>query len=135
MLGEKLGEEQGKVTGRRVLPGDGRYVKLEISFETQATILGVGAMNVGTYEVYERIPGQLYGEGQGVVMTADGEGAIWNGAGVGHVGSDGTMAFAAAVSFQTNSKKLARLNEVLVLVEHSTDMAGNAKSTLHEWTA
>ena len=135
MLGEKLGEEQGKVTGRRVLPGDGRYVKLEISFETQATILGVGAMNVGTYEVYERIPGQLYGEGQGVVMTADGEGAIWNGAGIGRVGSDGTMTFAAAVSFQTNSKKLARLNEVLVLVEHSTDMAGNAKSTLHEWTA
>jgi hypothetical protein len=135
MLGQKLGEEKGKVTGRRILPGDGRYVKMEISIETEVNILGVGGMDVGTYEVYERIPGQLYGEGQGVLMTADGEGAIWNGSGVGRVGSDGTMTFAAAISFQTNAKKLARLNEVLVLVEHSTDMAGNARSTLHEWTA
>jgi hypothetical protein len=135
LLGEKIGEERGKVTGRRVLPGDGRYVKMEVTFETEVTILGVGGMNVGTYEVYERIPGQLYGEGQGVLMTADGEGAIWNGGGIGRVGPDGTMTFAAAVSFQTNSKKLARLNEVLVLVEHSTTMAGTALSTLHEWTA
>jgi hypothetical protein len=135
VLGEKLGEEQGKVTGRRVLPGDGRYVKMEVTIETQATILGVGAMNLGTYEVYERIPGQLYGEGQGVLMTADGEGAIWNGAGVGRVDGDGTMTIAAAISFQTSSRKLDRLNKVLVLVEHSTDMAGNARSTLHEWTA
>jgi hypothetical protein len=135
VLGEKIGEEKGKVTARRVLPGDGRYVKLEISFETEANILGVNAMNVGTYEVYERVPGQLYGEGQGVVMTADGEGAIWNGGGVGHVGSDGTMTFAAAISFQTNSTKLERLNKVLVVVEHSTDMAGNARSALYEWTA
>jgi hypothetical protein len=38
MLGEKLGEEHGKVTGRRVLPGDDyRYIKMEITFETQAT--------------------------------------------------------------------------------------------------
>ena len=42
MLGEKIGEEQGRVTTRRVLEGDDyRYIKMEITFETQATLFGV----------------------------------------------------------------------------------------------
>jgi hypothetical protein len=136
MLGEKIGEEHGKVTSRRILEGDDyRYVKMEITFETQANIYGQQAMNVGTYTVFERIPGQLYGEGRGIVMTMDGQGAIWNGAGVGHMTQDGRMSFAAAVSFQTDSEKLKRLNECLVVVEHQADMEGNASSTLFEWKA
>jgi hypothetical protein len=137
VLGEKIGEEHGKVTGRRALPGDGQmsFMKLEVSFETEVSLYGVSGMNVGTYQVYERGPGQMYAEGQGIVMTADGEGAIWNGHGVGSMGQDGTMNFAAAVAFQTTSSKLTALNGILVLVEHHADMAGNAHSTLHEWKA
>jgi hypothetical protein len=136
MLGEKLGEEHGKVTSRRILPGDDyRYIKMEINFETEATILGQAGMNVGTYTVFERIPGQMYGEGRGIFMTQDGQGAIWNGHGVGHGREDGSIAFAASVAFQTDSDKLSRLNNVLVVVEHATDMAGNANSTLYEWKA
>jgi hypothetical protein len=136
MLGDKLGEEHGKVTSRRILEGDDyRYVKMEINFETEATILGTQGMNVGTYTVFERIPGQLYGEGRGIFMTADGGGAIWNGHGIGQMGDDGVMAFAASVAFQTDSDKLSRLNSCLVVVEHHADMAGNANSTLYEWKA
>ena len=40
--GDRIGEERGRVTGRRALQtGDPRYLKLEISFETQATLYGV----------------------------------------------------------------------------------------------
>jgi hypothetical protein len=90
MLGEKIGEERGKVTSRRVLPGDDslRFVKMEITFETQVTLYGVSGMNIGTYVVYERGGGQMYGEGQGIVTTADGDGAIWNGHGVGRMVGD-----------------------------------------------
>ena len=134
MLGEKIGEEQGRVTTRRVLPGDDyRYIKLEISFETQVTLFGVSGQNIGTYTVFERIPGQLYGEGRGVIMTQDGEGAIWNGHGIGRGTPDGGIAFAASIAIQTDSSKLARLNNVLALVEHTTDAQGAAKSTLWEW--
>ena len=136
MMGEKIGEETGKVTGRRALKGDDpRYLKMEISFETQATIYGVQGMQMGTYEVMERIPGQLYGEGQGIFMGMGGESAIWNGHGVGHMDAQGVMHFAAAVSFQTNSDKLMKLNGVMAMVEHTTDMEGNAKSALYEWKA
>ena len=136
MLGEKLGEEHGKVTSRRILEGDDyRYIKMEISFETAATIAGQEGMNIGTYTVFERVPGQLYGEGRGIFMANQGEGAIWNGHGVGHMSADG-MAFAAAVAFQApQSGPLSRLNGVLCLVEHKTDNDGKADSMLYEWKA
>src|SRR5262245_9612356 len=132
MLGDKLGEEHGRVTTRRVLPGgDYRYVQLEISFETEVQILGIAGQNMGTYTVWERIPGQMYAEGQGIIMTADGEGAIWKGHGIGRMSGEG-ISFAASVAIQTNSTKLQRLNECLMLVEHRTSMDGSADSDLYE---
>jgi hypothetical protein len=136
MLGNKIGEESGRVTGRRMLQGDDfRYLKMEVSFETQATLYGQPGMQMGTYTVFERVPGQLYGEGQGIFMAANGESAIWNGHGVGHMTGEGMgIAFAAAVAFQA-SAGLAQLNGVLAVIEHTTDNDGNAKSTLYEWKA
>ena len=84
--------------------------------------------------VYERGLGQIYAEGQGIVMTTEGEGAIWNGHGVGTMGQDGKMSYAASVAFQTTSAKLAA-PQWNILVEHHADMAGNAHSDLHEWKA
>jgi hypothetical protein len=81
------------------------------------------------------IPGQLYGEGRGIVITDSGESAIWNGHGVGAATGKGLgMKFAASVAFQAPATgKLARLNNVLVLVEHVVKADGSARSTLHEW--
>jgi hypothetical protein len=136
MLGEKIGEESGRVTNRRVLEGDDyRYLKMEITFEATGTLLGHAGSNIGTYTIFERVPGQMYGEGQGIFMGTDGTSAIWNGHGVGHPTGDGLgVAFAASVAFQADDK-LSALNGVLVLVEHSLDEAGNAKSVLYEWKA
>jgi hypothetical protein len=137
MLGDKIGEENGKVTSRRVLKsGDPRYLKLEISYEAQATLYGVGGMEMGTYEIFERVPGQLYGEGQGVFMGGSGEGAIWNGHGVGHFSEDGSMSFAASVTFQAGANgDLSRLNGVLMLVEHRSTADGAIHSEFSEWKA
>lgn len=138
MLGEKIGEEHGKVTTRRILPGDDfRYVKMEITFETEGTVFGIPMRNMGTYTVFERVGGQIYGEGQGIVMTSDGEGAIWKGHGVGTPTGDGIgIKFAASVAFQAPADgKLARLNTVLVVVEHQTSDDGTASSQIYEWKA
>jgi hypothetical protein len=135
MLGDKIGEENGRVTTRRVLPGDDyRYVKMEISFETEVTVFEQRGNNMGTYTVYERIPGQMYGEGQGIVMTGDGQAAIWSGHGIGHMDGD-TMVFAAGISFQAGEGSLSRLNDCLVVVEHRAGMDGNVHSNLFEWRA
>ena len=136
MLGERLGEEHGKVTSRRVLEGgDYRYLKMEVCYEAALSILGMKGVNMGTYKVFERVPGQLYGEGRGIIRVESGESAIWNGHGIGTPTGNGMgMKFAASVAFQAQTNgKLARLNDVLVLVEHVAEADGSARSTLHEW--
>lgn len=136
MLGEKLGSERGRVTGRRVLPGEEmRYVKLEVSFESETDVLGVKGQNVGTYTIVERGPGQVYAEGQGIIMTETGEGVIWNGHGVVQMGPDGTMKVGASIACQTSSEKLASLNHMLVVVEHHAHPDGKLHSDLYGWTA
>ena len=85
MLGVKLGELQGKVTGQRVLPPDGAGPKVETSFEISGTVLETETTMMGTYWSTVRADGTLYGECplQGVIMTQDGEMGTWGGAGVG----------------------------------------------------
>ena len=92
-------------------------------------------MNMGTYTIYERVPGQLYGEGQGILTSGDGEGAIWRGYGVGHADEAMNMSFAFSLAVQAGEGKLSKLNGVLVIGEHSVDDEGNAKSTIYEWKA
>src|SRR5438093_12621623 len=101
MLGDKIGEMTGRVTSTRVLPGDDyRYIKMEISIEESGQVYGVDASNTGTYTVFERVPGQIYGEGQGIVGTKDGEGAIWNGHGVSQPVCGMRAAFRFSIAFQ-----------------------------------
>jgi hypothetical protein len=59
MLGEKLGELRGKVTGQRVLPTDGPNPKVETSFEISGALLGVDATMLGTYWSVVRPDGRI----------------------------------------------------------------------------
>ena len=136
MLGEKIGESAGKVTGMRMLPGDDyRYLKMEVTIQETGRLFGMDGSNMGTYTAFERVPGQIYGEGQGIVMTADGESAIWNGHGVGRMTGEGMgMSFRFSVAYQAGSSgNLSRLNSVLVIGEHEVDADGNTKTTSWEW--
>jgi len=85
MLGEKVGEFRGKITGQRVLPPEGSHPKFETSVEIRGTIVGVASTLVATYWSVLRPDGRLYGEnpGQGVLMTGDGDTALFRGTGLG----------------------------------------------------
>jgi hypothetical protein len=72
----------GKITGNRVLPPEGQAPKVETSQQQSGKILGVEVTDMGTYWSVARPSGGLYGDGQGVTMTKDGEVAIWTGQGV-----------------------------------------------------
>jgi hypothetical protein len=133
MLGEQLAEEIGEITGTRVLPSDGPP-KVEVSFTTNGTLLGVHATNMGTYIAVTRPDGTLFGEGQGVTMTEDGGMVSWKGQGVGRfTGQGSAVAWRGAVYFETPSPKLARLNSVVGIFEFATDAGGKAESKLYEW--
>jgi hypothetical protein len=131
MLGESIAESRGKRTGRRVLSTN--PFKVEVSLETSGTLLGIEVNEVITYWSEARADGTLYGEGQGVTITKDGETATWKGQGVGKIVSGGAVSYRGAVYYSTASPKLARLNAVAAVFEFDADANGNTHSKLWEW--
>ncbi|SPE22065.1 conserved hypothetical protein [Acidobacteriia bacterium SbA2] len=133
MLGDKLGEETGKVTVRRVLPSQGAGPMMETSFQAEGSILGVGHRTTGTYTSTLRPDGSLIGSGQGVVMNVEGGAASWVGQGVGVIGKDGSVRYRGAIFYQTAFPKWARLNSVAATFEYDVDAQGNTKAQMWEW--
>ena len=134
MLGEQLGEETGQITGMRVLPDEGVGPRVEVSFQASGTLLGTPESDMGTYVSVTRSDGTLFGDGQGVVVTDDGEMAAWRAQGAGRFTGHGTaVSWRGAVYYQTNSERLARLNGVAVVYEFETDENGKVAAQFYEW--
>jgi len=133
MLGEKIGEEKGRITGRRISRNDDLSARVESSQQGTGQILGTKYTTMSTYWSVMRSSGTLYGEGQGLTMTEDGESMTWLGSGVGILKGNGGVGFRGAIYFNTSSKKLSALNSVAVLFEYDVDAEGNFTSQLFEW--
>ena len=131
MLGDQLGESKGKRTVRRVLSID--PLTVEVSFEDSGHMLGVATNGMGTYTSVARPDGSIAGEGQGVMMTPDGEGITWKGSGVGKFGPGGSVSYRGMLYYRTPSQKLARLNNACGVFEYDVDPAGNTTSKVWEW--
>ena len=134
MLGEQIGEEAGQVTGMRVLPDEGHGPRVEVSFQQNGTLLGVQVSDNGTYVSVARPDGTLFGDGQGITQTEDGELATWRGQGIGRFTGHGmAVSYRGAIYYQTMSERLARLNGMAVLFEYETDESGKTTARLFEW--
>ncbi len=133
MLGERIGEDIGKVTSQRVLPSAGGAPRMETSFQATGSILGVAATDIGTYVATMRADGTLYGEGQGVLMGKGGEAATWVGQGVGKMKKDGSISYRGACYYQSAAPAWAKLNSIAGVFEHDIDPQGNTKGQLWEW--
>jgi hypothetical protein len=131
MLGEQIGEERGKVSGYRVLSVEGP--KVEVSFQATGNILGIEHTGMGTYWSVPKAGGFMYGEGQGVITTKDGDMMTWVGQGVGKTDAGGGANWRGAVYYSTNASKLARLNGIAAVFEYQIDAQGNTASKIWEW--
>src|SRR5271157_6059456 len=131
MLGEQIGESKGKRIVGRVLSTD--PLRAEVSFEDSGKMLGVANNGFGTYTPEVRPDGSLYGEGEGLMMTADGEGITWKGSGAGKFGPGGSVSYRGMLYYRTASQKLARLNNMCGAFEYEADAAGNTTSKVWEW--
>src|SRR5262249_14818054 len=106
MLGEKIYEITGKVTGTRVIPHEGSGVGIEVSFQGTGKLLGAEVTEIGSYESMMRASGSLYGQGQGIAIGKQGEMAHWKGFGVGRPTGKGLGAvYRYAVTYETASEK------------------------------
>ncbi len=132
MIGDVIAEGQGKRTGRRVTATEPQFV-VEVSFEEATKLLGVEGMNIGTYTSSNKPDGSLYGEGEGVFATMDGEFVTWHGMGVGRFQAGGAVSYRGSLSYRTTSAKLARINAVAGVFEFEVAADGSTKSKAWEW--
>jgi hypothetical protein len=135
MLGDIIGEEKGKITGQRVLDVEGGAPKMETSFSATGNYRGVETTATVTYWGSLRPDGAIYGEGQGVLMSKDGqEMATWTGQGIGRFTAPGKVRFTGSLFFNTPSTgKLAFLKNLVGVFEYQTDESGNTSSKVWEW--
>ncbi len=132
MLGEKIGQEKGKVIVRRVLPTTGNP-RVEVSFESARELVGVNVKNMGTYWSEVRPNGTLYGEGQGMARGENGEIITWKGQGVGEFTPSGGVTYRGSLYYDTQADNLLGLNKLVGVFEYEVDADGNISLDVHEW--
>lgn len=126
-----IGELKGKIIGMRVLSTD-CCPKMESTFQDVGKILNIEVKDIGTFWSIFKEDGGYYGEGQGILMTNDGEIVSWKGQGLGWMNGKITE-YRASLFFNTSSKQLERLNKIMGIVEYSIDEEGNTLEKLWEW--
>jgi hypothetical protein len=131
MLGDSISETKGKRLVRRVISVDPPTA--EVSFEDAGHMLGVPTTGIGSYTSIVGADGIIHGDGQGLVMTQDGESMTWTGTGVGRFGPGGSVSYRGMLFFRTTSQKLARLNGACGAFEYEVDPSGSTTSKVWEW--
>jgi hypothetical protein len=130
MLGAQIGETKGKRIVRRVISTDPPTV--EVSFEDSGQLFGVPTTGIGTYTSIIRPDSSIFGEGEGINTTQDGEGISWKGMGMGKFGPNGAISYRGMLFFQTNSQKIS-LGSACGAFEYEVDAAGATTSKVWEW--
>ena len=134
MLGELLYEETGNVSGVRVLPPEEGAVVLEVSLQASGRIQGVEHASLWTYTSTTRADGSIFGQGRGVLTTADGDVVHLVGRASDQSGGPGSPThYRGAIHFQTSSAKFAKLNGVAGVFEYDVDADGSSLGKVWEW--
>ena len=125
-----------KLIGQRVVStANGIPPQIEYTNIENGTIKGVGNVtNLQTWTDTSRSPRIIYGVGQGVITTADGQDmATWIGYGIGRSNINGTITYHDIILFNTNSTgRLAFLKNIEGL--HIAEADGNKRTTkIYEW--
>ena len=134
MLGDLLYEETGNVTGIRVLPPEEGAAVLEVGLRAAGRIQGVEHTSIWTYTSTTRADGSIFGQGRGVLTTADGDVVHLVGRASDHSRGPGSPTrYRGAFHFQTNSEKFARLNGIAAVFEYDVEADGSTKGKIWEW--
>ena len=133
-LGDLILNESGQVTGVRVLSTDSSGTNLEISLQLSGTIRGVVETTLWTYTTLTRPDGSVYGTGQGVMTTQDGDVIHLIGHGSGRTPPPGeTTHFRTMLHPHSTSPKYADLNGIGLAGEYDVIPDGSAVNKCWEW--
>jgi hypothetical protein len=138
MLGELLLEEAGVVTSQRVMPAQSGQPQIEISFEANGSGAGVSYQHRATYLATLRPDGTIWGEGNGLMIGANGDVVTWRGGGNGRMtptpDGDYTVSYRGAVYYSSASPgALGALNGKVGVFEYDVDTSNKTTARVYEW--
>ena len=132
-LGELVLEDSGQITGIRVLSTDASGTTLELNLQLSGTIRGVGQNTLWTYTMLQRPDGSLYGQGNGVLTTVNGDVIHLIGAGSGKANPGGTVRFCTMLHPHGATGQNADLNAIGLAGEYEVAADGTATNKCWEW--
>jgi len=135
VLGKKLWEEKGKVTGMSVKSIDSEGVHIEETFASEFKGIGrfPSGRNMGTINVVTRPDGFSSGTGQGICTTQNGDMFVWKCYALSKTEA-GKDKGPAIIQFMTTSQKLSWMNSLLVVYDSIGDMKTmEFSATGYEW--
>ena len=132
MLGELIGEMEGKISSQRVIDIEGPT--METSVLASGSLKGVQVTEILTYVANPTSKGVLHGVGNGLITTEDGDIATYTGEGIGRVDASGLLKWRGAIFFEASSEgKLDSLNNIVGVFEAQVDAQGNFTDKTWEW--
>jgi hypothetical protein len=132
MLGELIGEMEGKVSSQRVI--DVKGPTMETSVTASGRLRGVQVTETLTYVANTSSKGVLHGVGNGIITTEEGDIATYTGEGISRSDASGVLKWRGAVFFETSSEgKLGFLNNIVGVFEAQVDAQGNFTDKTWEW--
>jgi len=134
LLGDVLYEETATDMQVRELGSDENGDKVEVMLQTAGEIQGVAHTAAWTYWSLTRPDGTIYGEGTGVMTTADGDviNLIGNGT-CKAAAEDGSISYRGSIHFHTAAEKFAALNGSTGVHEYDVSPDGTTKTKVWEW--
>ena len=132
MLGAELGQENGRIIGQRVLDAEGP--KIESTFSAEGIYRTIEVADLGTYWTSPRSSRALYGQGQGLLTTRDGQFATWTAQGLGRFTASRTIWFRGSIFYHTDSTgSLAFINNLMSVFEYEINEVSNTSARSWEW--
>jgi hypothetical protein len=134
MLGELIGENEGKVSSQRVI--DVKGPTMETSVTANGRLRSVQVTETLTYVANTSSKGVLHGVGNGIITTQDGDLATYTGEGIGRYDASGVLDWRGAIFFEASSEgegKLGFLNNLVGVFEAQVDAEGNFTDKIWEW--
>jgi len=132
-LGELVLEDSGQITGIRVLSSDASGTTLELNLQLSGTIRGVDQNTLWTYTMLQRPDGSLYGQGNGVLTTVNGDVIHLIGSGSGKANPGGTVRFCTMLHPHGATGQNADLNGIGLVGEYDVAADGTANNKNWEW--
>ena len=132
-LGQLVLEDSGQITGIRVLSTDASGTTLELNLQLSGTIRGVGENTLWTYTMLQRPDGSLYGQGNGVLTTDNGDVIHLIGSGSGKANPGGTVRFCTMLHPHGATGQNADLNAIGLAGEYEVAADGTATNKCWEW--